>query len=369
MRRKRDPRRRCNPLLDTLPIAAATASTEWIVHSGTYHRGRTGTRAGSAKGASQPASQPVGAVGWGWIGRYLSVCDKSSDSKPFEVTNLCVHARALRVVVVSCRGGHARACRYSARSKLVAVPRKWKHTRLVTALMPSFVVSTRAVWAWRLVLLAVILAFVTHHDVLSGHLQALWTDMRVHPVIVHDSFEPLVASASFATWINMFRVWDRFIPYFRRFRLTGNVKPDTLLGFHHGMQALVAYLLPLLVFDAFVKRRRLPEQAPSAAGLLLQVAASIFVYDFLFFWVHLALHKFRMLGWIHTRHHTKSPMNASEVVRHSLLDGALQVVCNIVTLNALRSHPLSRMLHNVVITYMLTETHSGCVRMGMHRCM
>ena len=39
------------------------------------------------------------------------------------------------------------------------------------------------------------------------------------------------------------------------------------------------------------------------------------------------------------------------------LDGAKQVATNIVTLNLLGSHPLSRILHNIVITFLLTEIH------------
>lgn len=226
--------------------------------------------------------------------------------------------------------------------------------------MASHVVHAQGVRRFRFMALVFLFLFVYYHELLSYYVQCAWQAMRASPVVQHDSFEPLLASVAFAGWINMFRVWDKYLPVLHRYRLVSNrVKPDTMVGLDHGMRALVAYLLPLLVFDAVVKRRHLPDTAPSAAGLVGQVVASIFVYDFGFFWVHLALHKWRPLAFLHARHHTKTPMNASEVVRHSLVDGALQVGTNIVTLNLLRSHPMARAVHNVVITYMLTETHSG----------
>ena len=47
------------------------------------------------------------------------------------------------------------------------------------------------------------------------------------------------------------------------------------------------------------------------------------------------------------------------MVNHSLVDGSMQVAANIVTLNLLGSHELTRILHNLVVTYLLTESHSG----------
>lgn len=226
--------------------------------------------------------------------------------------------------------------------------------------MASYVINSHSVALFRCMYVLLFVAFAYYHHTLSWWVATAWAHMRTSVIVRHDSFEPLVASVAFATWINMFRVWDRCCPRLHKYRLAGpTVKPDTFVGLDHGMQALTAYLAPLLVFDLVFKRRQLPETAPSAGGLVLQVIASVTAYDFVFFWVHVALHKFRRLAPLHARHHTKSPMNASEVVRHGLIDGSLQVLCNIVVLNALRCHPMARMLHNIVITYMLTETHSG----------
>mmetsp|Transcript_445 Transcript_445/g.792 ORF Transcript_445/g.792 Transcript_445/m.792 type:complete len:121 (+) Transcript_445:2-364(+) len=56
-------------------------------------------------------------------------------------------------------------------------------------------------------------------------------------------------------------------------------------------------------------------------------------------------------------------MCSSEVQHHSLLDGTFQVLVNIFVQRLYTpfgaKHYLSRLLHNIVITYMLTEIHAG----------
>ena len=58
-------------------------------------------------------------------------------------------------------------------------------------------------------------------------------------------------------------------------------------------------------------------------------------------------------------------LNALETVQHSYADGFLQVAVNIVVQQISPfagfggKHPLSRVLHNVVVTYLLTEAHAG----------
>ena len=88
--------------------------------------------------------------------------------------------------------------------------------------------------------------------------------------------------------------------------------------------------------------------------------ASVTVYDFIFYWVHLALHKVPwLLRYVHASHHRQDQLNAREVVHHSLSDGALQVAANILALKLLGLHPLARAAHNIVVTYLLTESHAG----------
>lgn len=100
--------------------------------------------------------------------------------------------------------------------------------------------------------------------------------------------------------------------------------------------------------------------ANSSLELLCSVVASVGVYDFIFYWVHLALHNVPwLLRNIHATHHRQEQLTAREVVHHSLADGALQVGANILALKLLGLHPMARAAHNVVVTYLLTESHAG----------
>jgi len=109
-------------------------------------------------------------------------------------------------------------------------------------------------------------------------------------------------------------------------------------------------------------------EAPSFGRLAGEVAFGIFLYDLLFYPLHWAMHNLpsRALRNAHSFHHRKAhTLNALETVQHSYADGLLQVVVNIAVQQlspfpgVLGKHPLSRIIHNVVVTYLLTESHSG----------
>ncbi|MES1909752.1 MAG: hypothetical protein MHM6MM_002446 [Cercozoa sp. M6MM] len=142
-----------------------------------------------------------------------------------------------------------------------------------------------------------------------------------------------------------------------------------------GIATALGYLAPILLYDAFGTRRRMETEAPSMRMLVMQVASSVWAYDFIFFWIHLMMHYDHFLSakevpqflrpivrhlrqW-HLRHHTVSPVDATETVRHSFADAALQVLVNVAVLNAFKLHALSRIVHNVAVTYLLCDAHSG----------
>jgi cholesterol 25-hydroxylase len=51
-------------------------------------------------------------------------------------------------------------------------------------------------------------------------------------------------------------------------------------------------------------------------------------------------------------------INEYETLNHGVVDAALQVLVNVVVLNVLKLHPLTRALHNVIVVYLLVEAHS-----------
>ena len=92
-------------------------------------------------------------------------------------------------------------------------------------------------------------------------------------------------------------------------------------------------------------------------------------YDFLFFWLHLAMHCWPWFGRLldHARHHDRDDTGGSvqaqgsafRTVRHSFVDGALQVFVNIcVQRHTVWGSPKSRLarwLHNILVTMLLSE--------------
>ena len=113
----------------------------------------------------------------------------------------------------------------------------------------------------------------------------------------------------------------------------------------------------------------IPNSFASLGYLFLEVLIGIFFYDTIFFAIHLAMHhesKFlpttikAMLN--HKEHHKSTQyLEARHVLRHSLLDGMLQVMVNIAVQRytpwGIVKSRLARMVHNIIVTMMLTESH------------
>ncbi|GAB5354809.1 hypothetical protein AAMO2058_000151300 [Amorphochlora amoebiformis] len=192
-----------------------------------------------------------------------------------------------------------------------------------------------------------------------------------------DTFEPIVASVAFYAYIGTWKLIDFFgRPSIIRFTICPEHDPIKAEGGvweyfspinstdKPGFIALFFYLSPLALFDFVFPRRQSREYfhlpPPTTLQLMAHICLSIFVYDLLFYFPHLFMHLNRNLyKSIHCKHHTKRKLCAVEVVRHTFIDGLMQVSANIITLNLLGLPAFSRMVHNLVVTYMLTEIHSG----------
>lgn len=124
--------------------------------------------------------------------------------------------------------------------------------------------------------------------------------------------------------------------------------------------------------------------APSVWRMLTEVAFSVWAYDFIFWWVHASWHATfpvdkstlhgRLLAkwrsW-HLQHHdhyetAHEPLHPMATFHHHFLDATLQVGINIVVQQVPLAflfpgprHKLSKLLHNVVVTYLLVEAHCG----------
>ena len=134
----------------------------------------------------------------------------------------------------------------------------------------------------------------------------------------------------------------------------------SIAAFHH-------FHLGTLLFGEKPPLDSLPP--PTYWRLVSEVALGVFLYDLLFYPFHASFHKLRVGPWRrhHTRHHQwagkeRVAHNAVETVQNSYLDAGIQVSINILVQNISPwgyKDPLSRALHNLMVTYLLTEAHSG----------
>lgn len=199
-------------------------------------------------------------------------------------------------------------------------------------------------------------------------LDGVWNWLLAQPFFHLESFEPLLSSVCFIVFIVVYWSLDltgvsaKYLidpandSSWEKKGVPSTEKWSTLFG----------YLVPLLVFDHFFPRRHLLLEsaaaeggAPSLLRVLTEVLTTIVIYDVLFVWIHFAFHKVPFLWQFHSKHHRFTSIRAGDTIRLSFIDGALQVFCNILALNLIGAHPISRALHDIAVTYLLTENHAG----------
>lgn len=206
-----------------------------------------------------------------------------------------------------------------------------------------------------------------------GSLEIFWLWFSKTDLANWDMLEAFVAGFSFTFWIMMYRSFDQ-LKFFNQFRFsTDTPLPIFRKDAPHAWIPLFLYIALIRIYHWIIPKPHFGLEVPSVDRLLFEVVEGILYYDFIFFWIHLAMHKLPKFSWFfqHHVHHDQKLLCANEVQHHSFIDGSLQVIVNIIVQNmsvygplfyaghGLRKHFLSRLLHNVVITYMLTETHAG----------
>ena len=143
------------------------------------------------------------------------------------------------------------------------------------------------------------------------------------------SLEPRVATLSFAAFMRLFRLYEE-------------KRPTSVFGppFHFSTRAigsLFVYWLGVAMWVCIVPRpvgaaSGCPHNVSDYFHLAAEVAAGLISYDFLFFFVHLLMHHSARFGsWTnHAQHHKFTHDESSyRTVNHSLVDGTMQVLVNI----------------------------------------
>ncbi|GMH42466.1 hypothetical protein BSKO_10385 [Bryopsis sp. KO-2023] len=224
-------------------------------------------------------------------------------------------------------------------------------------------VSSRNVSFFRSLAVAGSACLVWFSSDVNAWIQRAWDVLRESRVFRHDSFEPLLVTASVAVFSVFFRVLDtRFTSELKAWRI--NESDDMSHWKFEGGKRLrgefLWYWAVLGIFDFLYPRRKLPLGAPTLAQIAVEVLGALFLYDHFFFWVHLALHKVPFLYKnVHSKHHTKKVMRAWESWRLTFFEQAADVACSIAALNVPKCHPLSRAIYNIIVVYLITELHSG----------
>ena len=220
-------------------------------------------------------------------------------------------------------------------------------------------------------------SYVINPEPLDGVTASLWSAIYNWGPANAPLFEAEVASFAFFAWIAAFSglhlVLGRQRTMESRFDGQMPTKPFEWAvpeNFHLWFNPLGSYLGSIWVYHQFLHEKPpLPELAPTFGVFSVELLFGVFLYDLCFFPIHWLMHKssWGQMRKVHGYHHRVSShtLNSLETVQHSYIDGFLQVVVNILVQQVTpfggigEKHVMSRLAHNVLVTYLLSEAHSG----------
>lgn len=258
---------------------------------------------------------------------------------------------------------------------------------------------------WRAVFATFFASLICFRTVIDSKLAELWPFLMTSKSVWgrsfrSDHYEWMLAVGAFSVWIHGFWFADRAVKKaseqgrvhpWRKFRLQDRFEADKHRrmmerrsngGIDVSLQEseppattqskwnkwgylveLPIYVVPLLLWDILAPRRHrrlAPFGTPTTMGMLGGIVGGLFLYDFLFFLGHVAMHKIPFVyRTVHTKHHKTQEVRAADIVRLSMVEEVLEVGFSIVALGFLGVHPLARSIYNCVITFLLTELHCG----------
>lgn len=142
----------------------------------------------------------------------------------------------------------------------------------------------------------------------------------------------------------------------REMAISGNYDPDTV-------KMRGNFLAPTLhnfALDSPLQTQRaLPPAAPTSRELVVQLVTSILIYDTVFFFFHLALHKLPFLNKIHSMHHKHGEINPQVTNQLDIFERLGLILLANFSLNIIGSHVLTRTLFVPMFVWLLVDIHSG----------
>ncbi|KAA6412641.1 MAG: cholesterol 25-hydroxylase-like [Lasallia pustulata] len=105
--------------------------------------------------------------------------------------------------------------------------------------------------------------------------------------------------------------------------------------------------------------RALPVEPPSSRRIMLELIVSFFIYDMLFFFIHLAFHRLSLLRQFHQPHHKHAEINPQVTNQLSVVERMSLILLANFSLNIIGSHVLTRTMFVPIFVYLLIEIHCG----------
>jgi len=105
--------------------------------------------------------------------------------------------------------------------------------------------------------------------------------------------------------------------------------------------------------------RALPTEPPSSRRLILELLVAFFIYDTLFFFIHIAFHRLPHLRRIHHPHHTHAEINPQVTNQLSIIERVSLILLANFSLNIIGGHVLTRTIFVPFFVYLLVEVHCG----------
>ena len=199
-----------------------------------------------------------------------------------------------------------------------------------------------------------------------------WSWIYNWDVAQNPLFEAEVASGGFILWIASFSALHLFLgpEQTKASRFDGEMPHQPFEWVEHPhlwFNPTAAYLGSIWLWLQIHEKPPMPELAPTFGVLSVELLFGIWLYDLCFFPVHYLMHRKEIgkMRRIHGYHHRSGAqtMNALETVQHSYIDGFLQVFVNIMVQHVSpfggAKHVFSKLLHNLAVTFLLSEAHSG----------
>lgn len=105
--------------------------------------------------------------------------------------------------------------------------------------------------------------------------------------------------------------------------------------------------------------RALPLEPPTSRRVVIELAVSLFLYDTLFFAIHVLFHRIPALNRFHGPHHKHNEMHPQVTNRLSVTERVSLILLANFSLNIIGSHVLTRTCFVPLFIYLLIEVHSG----------